>query len=852
VTAPPDLNRISVAARKTSQTQPGLTSAEVEVRRQQGLTNAIQIKTSRSLRDILIGNVFSPINLVLYVIGIGMIIVGDVGSAVGTVGLVLINALASVVQEVSVKRQLDKIALLTRIMVKVVRDEHEQVIDPDDIVLGDVLIVQAGDQIPVDGELLNGSKIEADESALTGESDLVSKVGGDKVLSGSICVTGTGLVKATGVGESSFANKVTKNARQFKIGRTPLERDVNRLLRLLLLIILGLVLLVVLSLLFIDISLPVWLRELSVIASMMSVGLLTLLTLNYSWGAVRIGQRGALVQQINAVEALSHVTVLCCDKTGTLTTNKIQYREAYPVGMERRALEALLADFVASASTANKTARALIDALHGAKRKLADEVPFASARKWSGLVFDDPPVKGVYVLGAAEMLHDQMALTDEAQLRIENWANEGFRVLVFGRNPDVMTLHNAAGEPNLPRLALIGILCFGDELRPHLPQTLAAFRHNDVQIKIISGDNPQTVVALARQAGFDGDLKVVSGTDLATMNPGDFASAAAQATVFGRITPQQKEALVDALQQQGQFVAMIGDGVNDVLSLKRADVGIAMESGSMAARAVAEIVLRHDSFEAMAPALTEGQRTASSIESILKLYFVSVLALVPLITGTTALGLGFPHTALQGMLYSFFARGVPPLVLSVTARPSQHRDNIARGFLRFTFPAILVMFVFGLLIYVGTYLAVQNRLLNMAVSPQMILELGQRTNYIYDVQTPAAFIKTVAMLASQTTLTAFLSLSGILLMLFAAPSTRWFAVAAPPVDSRLPMIAAALLVLAFIGVLLIPPLSRTFELMPLPPSVYAVIALVTIVWMIVQREVWRGRWLERFLDLSFS
>jgi cation-transporting ATPase E len=829
--------------------QRGLTSAEVATRHQQGLTNAVRIRTSRSLRDIVWGNFFNPVNLVLYVIGAGMILVGDVGSTLGTVGLVLLNALVGVAQEVSVKRQLDKIALLSRVKVRTVRDGEEQIIDPDDIVLGDMLALQVGDQIPVDGELLDGSQIEVDESALTGESDLILKSAGDPVLSGSICVTGAALMRATGVGESSFANKLTRNARQFKIERTPLQRDVNRLLRVLLLIILNLAFLAVLSLFVTEVPLPLWLRALSVIAGIASAGLLTLITLNYSWGAVRIGQQGALVQQINAVEALSSVSVLCSDKTGTLTTNKIEYREAYPVGMERRLVESLLADFAASAATANKTSQALIDALPGTRRRVADEVAFASARKWSALAFDDPAVRGAYVLGAAEMLREYMELTAEAQRQINAWSNEGLRVLVFGRNPAVTTLHDAAGEPSLPRLALVGIVCFGDELRPHLPETLAAFRRNRVQVKIISGDNPQTVAALARQAGFEGDLKAVSGPELAAMSSGDFALAAAQAEVFGRISPEQKEGLVGALQQQGQYVAMIGDGVNDVLSLKRANVSIAMESGSTATRAVAAMVLRQDSFAALPAALTEGQRTVKSIENVLKLYFVSVLALVGLIIGTTTLGLGFPYTALQSTLISLFARGAPPLVLSVTARPSQHRPNLARSLLRFTLPASLLMFVFGLLVYVGTYLAVQYHILDIGVSPQMIAELAQRTHDIYDVQTPAAYVKTVAMLASQTTLTAFLSFSGILLMLFAAPSTAWFAVAAEPTRTRLPMIAAVVLIVAYICVLLVTPLSRAFELMPLPASAYAAVGLVTIIWMLVQREAWRGRWLVRFLDL---
>lgn len=851
-----ELNRVSAVGSRTRLAQTGLTAAEVAARRHQGLTNSVHIKTSRSLRDIVVSNLFSPVNLVLYAIGIAMILARDLRSALATVGLLFFNSLVGMAQEVSVKRQLDKIALLTHVKVKVVRDGKEQMIDADDLVLGDVLELQAGDQIPVDGELLDSSQIEADESLLTGESDLVRKTAGDTVRSGSTCVTGAAVIRATAVGESSFANKLTRNARQFKLERTPLQRDVNRLLRLLLLVILNLVLLAVLSLLFIQVSPSVWLQAISVIAGMVSAGLLTMITLNYSWGAIRIGRSGALVQQINAVEALSNVTVLCMDKTGTLTTNEIQYRESYPVGVEPRVLEALLGDFAASAATVNKTTRALIDALPGTRRRVVDEVPFASARKWSALAFDDPVLKGAYVLGAAEMLGGHLSLPTEVQGQLDTWSNAGLRVLAFGRNPDAMTLHNAAGEPDLPHLSLLGILCLGDELRTHLSETLGAFRRNRVELKIISGDNSETVRALARQAGFEGDLKTVSGAELAAMSPSEFSRAAAEATIFGRVTPEQKAALVGALQQhipgqdgrEGRFVAMIGDGVNDVPSLKRANLGIAMEGGSTAARSVAAMVLRHDSFEALPPALTEGQRILSSVLSVVKLYFVSVFALVPLIVGTATLGLGFPYTILQSTLASFFARGAPPFVLALTARPSHQRENVMRGIMRFTLPAAHIMYLFGLLVYVGTYLVVQNHLLALAVTPQMIRDLAQLANDSYAVDTPASLLRAVSVLAAQTTLTVFLSLSGILLMLFAAPSIPWFAVISQPNRSRLPMIAAGVLILAFIGVLLIPSLSRAFQLLPLPPSIYIVIGLVVIVWILVQRETWRRRLLERFLD----
>ena len=309
----------------------GLTSSEVLTRRERGEGNDLKLTSSRSYTDILKTNVFNPVNVVLYAIGAGMVLVGDVRSAISTVMLVAFNAVVGIVQEVLAKRKLDQIALLARAKVTVRRDGQEQHVDPAELVLGDVLVIRAGDQIPVDGVLADDGKLEVDESALTGESDLVAKLQGERVLSGSFCVTGSGLVEATHVGEQSFANQLTQNARQFKLEQTPLQNDVNRLLRILLLIVAFYGFLAVLALFVLDLPFELWLQILAVITGSVSAGLLVFVTLNYSWGAVRIGQQGGLVQQINAVESLSNVTVLCTDKTGTLTANKIRFDDvAWP------------------------------------------------------------------------------------------------------------------------------------------------------------------------------------------------------------------------------------------------------------------------------------------------------------------------------------------------------------------------------------------------------------------------------------------------------------------------------------------------------------------------------------------
>ena len=828
----------------------GLTQSQVLDRRQHGQGNDIKLSTSRTYKDIILTNVFNPVNVVLYVIGLGLFLVGDARSALATVGLVVFNAVVGIVQEVRSKKQLDQIALLARAKVTVVRDGQEQQVDPAEVVLGDRLVIRAGDQIPVDGEVVGEGKMEIDESALTGESDLVLKTSGDKVLSGSFCVTGANHIEATGVGEQSFANKLTKDARQFKLEQTPLQREVSRLLRLLLLIILFFGILAVLALFILDLSANTWLQVIAVITGSVSAGLLTLITLNYSWGAVQIAQKGGLVQQINAIESLSNVTVLCTDKTGTLTANKIKYNDVYPVGVDKADLERQLADFAASAGSTNKTSEAIIEGLPGTKRNVSDEVPFSSARKWSALAFDDPALKGAYVLGALEMLQAHFSIADQTLRQLQEWSNQGLRVLVFAHNPTVTHLHDEADEPVLPPLTLLGVVSFSDELRPHLEETLGTFTTNGVKLKVISGDNPQTVAALAKQAGLPGDLQAVSGPELAEMSPAEFKQTAITATVFGRITPQQKEALVEALREDGEYVAMMGDGVNDVLSLKKANMGIAMESGSTATRSVAAMILLGDSFEAMPHALTEGQRIVNSIQNILKLFMVTVFALLLLIIGISFLQLGFPFTTLQSTLLSFFARGAPPLVLAMVARPGRQQGSLLGNIIHYTLPASFLIFFFGLLIYTGAFFAIQENLSDVVVTPDSLAQMERVVGVPFEeTPTDEAFRRLATILTAQSSLTVFFVLSGLMLMVFAEPPIKWLAGGAPYSGQWLATIAAGVLLVAFI-IVLNTRISVFFQIVPLPPPFYLAIVVMTAIWVLIQRVVWRTNWLERFLDLE--
>ncbi len=722
-----------------------------------------------------------------------------------------------------------------------------------------MLIVRAGDQIQVDGKVIGDGRIEVDESALTGESDLILKGLDDNVLSGSICITGETAVQATAVGEKSFANKLTKDAREFKLEMTPLQRDVNRLLRVLLLIVIFFSFLSILGLFLLDLPFEAWLQIIAVITGSISAGLLTLITLNYSWGAVRIGQKGGLVQQINAIESLSNVTVLCTDKTGTLTANKIQYHDVFPVGVEAEELKRLLADFAGSATAVNKTSQAIIDALPGSQRQIVDEVPFSSVRKWSALSFDDSgqgergALTGSFVLGALEMMQDNVQVPEAALQQLETWSQEGLRVLVFAANYQETRLYDEEEQPALPMLQLLGVISFSDELRPHLHETMEAFSENGVEWKVISGDNPQTVAALAKQAGLSGDMRAVSGPELEQMSAGEFAQTAKEATVFGRITPQQKEALVLALRDEGEYVAMIGDGVNDVLSLKKANLGIAMESGSTATRAVAAMVLLADSFAAMPAALKEGQRTVGSIQNILKLFMVTVFALLLLIIGITMLGLGFPFNALQNSLLSFFARGAPPFILALSALAVSRRRSLSVDILHFTLPASFTMFIFGILIYIGALFMIQNDLVGNVVTPEMIANLEKTAAVDPGSYSTEDFSTVATLYTAQTALVIFFVLAGITIMIFAEPPSEWFAGGSEYHGRNwLPVIAAVGLILLFAIIYAVPGLRAFFQLVPVTPFLLVLIIGMTLLWALVQRGIWRTKWLEHFLDIDLE
>ena len=747
----------------------GLTDEEAAARRARGEGNVAPPATGRSYWQILRENLFTFINITLFGLGFTLALLGRWLDAIVSTCVILTNVVVSVVQEVRAKQTLDKIALLTRPQVTLIRSGQEREAPPDEIVIGDILKVGPGDQIVVDGKVVGDGRMSVDESQLTGESNLIEKKEGDPVYSGSFCVSGSAYYVTEKVGTQSLANQITAGARAFRRVLTPLQGQINLVIRIVLLIVIYFELLMVMNSFLKRINLAQSVENSAIIASLVPNGLFLSIAVAYAIGAVRIIRFGALVQQSNAIESLSNVDVLCMDKTGTLTANRLQVNSVQPFAGDEADLRRILGVMSASTASPNKTTEAIIAACPEQACALVTEVPFSSARKWSAVAFDQPQdgasltMQGIYVLGAPEMLRPHLAeppTWETISSDVSALATQGLRVLVVAHYPDPTALEDRGDESTLPDgLQPLGLISLSDVLRPDTRETLRSFIKAGVRPKIISGDNPETVSALAQQAGLGADIKLVSGVDLAKMDNAAFTEAAVSGTIFGRITPQQKERLVQSLRSRGHYVAMIGDGVNDVLSLKQANLGVAMQSGSQATRSVADIVLMDDSFASLAPAVLEGQRIVNGMTDILRLYLARICTMGLLIVSSLVIGF-FPLALRQGSLIVLLSVGIPTVALAIWARPgTQSRKDLLPSLLHFVLPPMIMSTIIGLVLFYGVYV--------LLVTP---LHLDYWDLFI---RTSNPIIHTPVTNA-QSALSAFLVFAGLLLVIFVEPPTPWW------------------------------------------------------------------------------
>ncbi|MCC7022929.1 MAG: HAD-IC family P-type ATPase [Thermomicrobiales bacterium] len=821
------------AALTTSGALAGLSEAEARSRLASEGGNAVPNAGGRSWWDIARRNLFTFINVTLLIVGVVLIAMGLPRDALLASGLAVINGIVGVVQEARAKRRLDQIALLNRTQATVVRDGVERAIDPEAIVRGDVLRIGAGDQVFADGVVIGDSAMEMDESLLTGESDPVRKRAGDTIASGSFCISGSGWYQAEEVGAKSTAAKMTAGARAYRVPLTPLQTQVNLVVRLLLVIASFFLVTIVLGSLIWGYPAEETILAAAVVLGIVPSGLFLMIVVTYSMGAVRLANQDALVQGTNAVESLSNVNVFCMDKTGTLTANRMLLAEVRPIGLPEEEVRAMLGSFARSTSGGTKTSEALADANPGEARPIVAEVPFASAYKWSAVSADVDGFRGIFAMGAPEFLGPQLE-TEGPLEPPEGWAEQGMRTLLFAHGPHPAPFGEANGVPTLPPgVKPAAWLGFTDELRPHVDKALQGFRDAGITLKVISGDNPETVAALARQAGLSGDVRLVSGLDLEKMGESEFLEAAEQATVFGRVTPEQKQRLVEALRGRGHYVAMTGDGVNDVLSLKQANLGIAMQSGSQATRDAADIVLLRDSFGALPDAFREGQRIRRSLCRILELFLSRVFAVALLILGVLIVQAGFPLSPGQISLLTLLTVGIPTFGIALWTRPGPPPRSLPRRLLQFVLPASMLLGFAAFAVYLGMYV-----LYDLALPPTGEGGVAAATSL------PARDF------VSREAATHVLVLGGLLLVLFASPPGPWFAVVEEMDGERRPAYLALAMAPLYAAIMATPMLRGFFGMRGIDGTAFGIVAIVVLVWMYVLRWVWATQAFDRFFGYA--
>jgi cation-transporting ATPase E len=653
----------------------GLTSAEVAERRSRGLANTGAERTSRSVAEILRANVLTRFSFILGALLAVILAVGEPQDAL--FGLVLVaNALIGIAQELRAKRTLDRLAVLSAPRARVIRDGSRRDIPVADLVADDLVDLRPGDQLVADGVVRDSAGLEADESLLTGESEPVGKHPGDRLLSGSFVVAGAGDYQATEVGAEAYARRLAAQARRFGLVRSELVDGINWILKYVTWVTVPLAVLLLASQLHARDTLRDALTgTVAALVGVVPQGLVLLTTVAFGVAAVTLARRGVLVQQLPAVEGLARVDVLCVDKTGTLTDGTIAFGSLIRLGGQAPVTGALGA--LAAEQARNPTLAAIGQAFPppgGWQRTAA--VPFSSARKWSAASFAG---YGTWVLGAPELVlpGEQHALLSRAA----ELATGGHRVLVLAQAEGPLR-----GESLPPGLRAEAFIVLTERLRPDAAETLGYFAAQGVALKVISGDSPNTVAAVATHAGLPGAATPVDARDLPE-DPDALGEALEEHAVFGRVTPHQKQAMVKALQARGHTVAMTGDGVNDVLALKLADLGIAMGSGAAATRAVAELVLLDGRFATLPGVVAEGRRVTANIERVANLFVTKSVwtALLAIAVGVTLLP--YPFLPRHLTIIDTLTIGIPSFFLALAPNQRRYLPGFAGRVLRFAIPA---------------------------------------------------------------------------------------------------------------------------------------------------------------------
>lgn len=657
----------------------GLTQAEVEARIADGQVNAIQDSSNRSVKDIVMGNTLTFFNFINIVL-LALVLSVHSYKNMLFIFIIIANTLIGIFQEIKAKITLDKLKILTVSHVDVIRDGVKKSVTVSELVKDDVILLKSGGQIPADGVILDG-EVDVNESLLTGESDSIHKTCGSKVLSGSFVTSGKAMCLLTEVGHDCYMEKLSSEAKQFKRYKTELQRNLDTILKFISIIIVPLGIILFAKQYWISGSTyeQAALDTVAAVLGMIPEGLVLLTSVALALGAVRLARRSTLVRELFCIETLARVDTLCLDKTGTITEGHlcVQGEESVKEDID---LEQLMGRMVAALGDENETFQALRQ--HYKRNQSANTklvLPFSSERKFSGVVFEG---EGTYLMGAYQFIFPQ---ADPAVLeKIAEYASQGLRVLTVAHSPNEMTDYTLAEG-----FEIVGFVFMTDVVRKNAPDILGYFEEQGVDLKVISGDDPVTVAAIAARAGLKDADKYIDATTINTDE--EMEDAILKYSVFGRVTPKQKQQMVRLLKQNGRTVAMTGDGVNDVLALKDADVSIAMASGSEAAKNTANLVLLNSDFASLPHIVNEGRRVINNIKAAASMFLIKTGFSVLTALLTIIVGQNYPFQPIQLSVINGCAVAIPTMLLQLEPSFQKVNKHFFREVLRMSMPAAITI-----------------------------------------------------------------------------------------------------------------------------------------------------------------
>lgn len=679
--------------------ETGLTSSQVEERIQAGEVNKAVDDQFKTNKQIIRENLFTYFNLIFLVLSILLVVVGAYKDLT-FLPVIILNTVIGIVQEIRAKKILSKLNVMNTTEIVALRDGKEEKVPIEKLVKGDLVLLKTGDQIPADGQVVKGN-IRVNESLLTGESDEISKEVGDELMSGSFVVSGSAYMQLEKVGKESYISKLTIKAKAMGSSeQSEMVRSINKLIKWVGIIIipLGIALF----------SMSFFVNHMSLYRSIVSMeaaiigmipeGLYLLTTIALALAAVRLARKQVMLHDMKSVETLARVNVLCVDKTGTITEPKMSVEKAVPSRGFKGDLDQLIGDFAASMSADNATMKAIHEHFtENSGQKASSILPFTSVNKYSGVIFDDHTL----LIGAPEMvLRDQF---DQYKDEFEKYAATGYRVLIVANYPGVLDEDNSKlSQP----VEVYGYILLSNPIRKEAKATFEYFAKQGVEIKVISGDNPVTVSRVAKQAGIKNSDKYIDAQEI----PEDgYEDAVKNYSVFGRVKPEQKRKFVKALQNLGNTVAMTGDGVNDILAMKKADCSIAMASGNSAAVQASQVVLLDSNFARMPKVVNEGRRVVNNIQRSASLFLVKNIFSFLMAIFSLVMVINYPLQPSQITLISAFTIGLPSFLLALESNHNRIRGQFIPNVLARAIPGgVTDMLAVSVLVVAGDYIALNH------------------------------------------------------------------------------------------------------------------------------------------------